>query len=60
MERGEQRARLDLERALGGLKDALGDGDAVQRLQFERSKNEQVQGAFDGAGTGSVTTRTPL
>jgi hypothetical protein len=37
---------------LGGLKDAFGDGDAVQRLQFERAKDEQVQGAFDERGDG--------
>jgi hypothetical protein len=41
-----------MKRALGGLEDALGDSDAMQRLQFERSKDEQIQGAFDERGDG--------
>ena len=47
VEGGEQRSRLDLERPSRGLKNALGDSGAMERLQFERAEDEQVQGALD-------------
>ena len=52
MERGKQRSRLDLERPSRGLEDALGDRGAMERLQFERPEDEQVQGALDERGDG--------
>ena len=52
VERGKQRSGLDLERPARRLKDALGDSGAMERLQFERPENQQVQSALDERGDG--------
>ena len=40
VQRGEQRAGLDDERAAGHLADALGNADAVERLKVERAQDQ--------------------
>ena len=52
MKRGKERSRLHLKRAFRRLEDALGDGGAVERLQFERAKDQQIQRALDERGDG--------
>ena len=47
MERGEERPGLHLEGAAGDLRDAIGDGDAVARLQLQGPQDQQAQGALD-------------
>ena len=43
----KQRAGFDLERSSGRLENALGDGGAMERLEFERPQDEQIQSAFE-------------
>jgi hypothetical protein len=50
VERGEQRASLDDECAAGQLADAFGNPHAVQRLEVERAKDQQIQGALEQIG----------
>src|SRR5581483_12029186 len=43
VERGKERPGLDLESALGHLLNAVGDAEAVQRPQRERSQDQQFE-----------------
>ena len=50
MEGGEEGAGLDDEGAGGDLGDAVGDAEAVQRLEAERFENEDVERALEERG----------
>ena len=47
VECGKERSGFDLKRSSRRLKNALGNRGAVERLQFERPEDEQVEGALD-------------
>src|SRR5262249_35642513 len=50
MGRREERARLDLERAARDLRDALGDREAVPRLEGQGAEDEEVEGSLQQFG----------
>jgi len=47
VQRGKQRSRLDVKRSSRCLEDAFGDSSAVERLQFERPQDEQIERTLD-------------
>ena len=51
VERGEEGARLHVEGAAGQLADPIGHADAVQRLQFERAQDQQIERAAEQVGS---------
>ena len=56
MERGEQRPRLDVERAARDLLDATGDAQAVGRLEQERTQDQQVERPLQQIGLRRIAT----
>jgi hypothetical protein len=50
MQRGVQRALLNLQNVVGNLYDALGDGPPVHGLERDRLQNQQVERALDKIG----------
>jgi hypothetical protein len=46
----EQRAWPDRESAAGDLPDTVGNGDSVQGLELQSSKNQQIEGASEHFG----------
>ena len=58
LQRGQQRAGIDLEGAAGDLLDAARDAEAVQGRQAQRLEDQQVQGALDDVRVGAVYSGT--
>ena len=60
LERGEERAGIDLEHAARDLLDAPRDAEAVHRLEAERLEDEHVERALDDIGVRLVHAKTAL
>ena len=54
IQRGEQRARVDLEHTPRDLLDPAGDAEPVHRLEAQRFEDEHVERALNDVGFGSV------
>ena len=59
VQRGEQRAGVDLEHAARDLLDAAGDAEPVHRLQAQRFEDEHVERALNDVGLVGVSMMPP-